>query len=531
MKRQNSSLGLSLRSLLALSPLVRPLALGLSLAGAAGCGQMDAPAGGEAGGGAKTGQAVPVDQQIARLTEAMKALPGEPAITRSSGVSVSAETAGILRTADKIIHVYSDGQVVGFVSFKQAAPEDVGAGAGDRRVFREFSGDVVIAESARLPDYIAEREVKKTGVASIQAVGLSIGHGGLFNESTVPYEVDGSFAGGELTVLRQAVAAWNNAVGPSGEVLRVRFVPRYPNDGRPYVRFVRARNSGACGSSQVGRHDHFFSNWWSHNIDIECVDQGTIQHEMGHTVGLFHEQQRCDRDQYMSVAGWGINCDRYCGGGVSDHGPFNYLSIMTYPYNRADACSISQIAPVGTNYRGSPWQAGQRAGLDTYDVSAINQMYLGRTSLPGLRRGIYYQISPQHATSKVVAIPASSLTNGVGTVLYDNLWTVRDQHWEIIPDGGGFFEIRNRNSNKCLEISGWTTADGAALGQWDCFGGDHQKWIIAPTAGTSGNFDLINKFSLKSADVAGAATYNGARVQQWGHNSANNQRFVLRQVY
>lgn len=469
-----------------------------------------------------------VDAAIARLIGEMADIPGEPVVTRSSGAQLSDETVAQLLGASKVIHVFSDGRVRGYIVRETKAPEGVAA----TQVFYEAAGDAIIGRIEELPEYIRQIEARTApGGLKVQSVGLPPGHGALFPGGTVPYEIDVSFVGSELDVLKSSIGSWNEARGPAGEALRARFVPRYPNDGRPYIRFVRTVTSSYCGQSQVGRHDNIFTNWWSHNIDIACVTEHTIHHEMGHTVGLYHEQQRCDRDQFVGVTLGGFNCDRLCGGSALDYGPFNYASVMGYPYRRSDACSINEVAPASASYRGAPWMFGASWPIDPYDVAAINQMYTGQPALPNFARGIYYLILPEHAPGKGIIIGGMNRDNGTPAIQWQSLPAWPDQHWEVIPDGAGFFEIRNRNSGKCLEISGWTMTDGANLGQWDCFGADHQKWSIAPSASSSGRFDIINKWSNKSVDIEGFSSADGARVTQWPHHGGSNQRFALDRVF
>ncbi len=95
---------------------------------------------------------------------------------------------------------------------------------------------------------------------------------------------------------------------------------------------------------------------------------GTILHEMGHVIGLWHEQNRTDRASYITVSypnvikgSWGnfqIQTDD-----VQILGPYDYASVMQYPPYSFSATGLAVIEtitpgiPVGS-YEGVPAQAG-----------------------------------------------------------------------------------------------------------------------------------------------------------------------------
>jgi hypothetical protein len=464
------------------------------------------------------------DPKVEKLAAAMAELPGRLVVTRSVGVSFDEQTRREMRDADKVIHVFSDGTVQGYVHFSQQVPGQ----EGPVRYVKEFGGDIVIAPSEKLADYLLQREAKKEGTHSAQGVGLAIGHGGVWADSTIAYEIDSNFFSNssELNTLRLAIGSWNNAVDAWGTRIRPRFVPRYPGDGRSYVHFFRSTDNTICGRSRVGNNSNIFTNWWSHNVDIVCVNTDTIHHEMGHTAGLYHEQQRCNRDLFVHVTEGGIDCERRCGGDAVDYVQYNYRSVMHYPYG---TCGMSQITPASSNYRGSPWDAGWATQLDTQDVQSLNEMYSSRRALPLVGAGIYYNLLPDHVPTRAVGVPGASPNDNVQLLIWDR--GAPDHQWEFRPDSHGFFEIRNRVTGKCMDVYGWSTSDGGRVVQWSCHGGDNQKWILAPSSGNSGTFDIVNKLSLKSLDVTGVGTANGTPMQQWGYTGGGNQRFRLLRVY
>ncbi|MBX9422257.1 MULTISPECIES: RICIN domain-containing protein [Streptomyces] len=88
--------------------------------------------------------------------------------------------------------------------------------------------------------------------------------------------------------------------------------------------------------------------------------------------------------------------------------------------------------------------------------------------------------------------------------------------------------VVNLNSNKCLEVGGWSTADGAGVNQWDCHDGDNQKWLAVPYGG--GNL-IYNKNSGKCLEVKGWSTANGAQIGQWDCHGGANQQWKVHQGY
>ncbi len=98
----------------------------------------------------------------------------------------------------------------------------------------------------------------------------------------------------------------------------------------------------------------------------------------------------------------------------------------------------------------------------------------------------------------------------------------------VNPVGGGYFQIRPDSAhNKCVDVAGVSQSDGAPLQLWDCLGEGqtNQIWHIVPIAGQPPWFASIAKHSNRCMDVAGVSTANGARVQQWGCYWGGNQQW------
>jgi hypothetical protein len=136
--------------------------------------------------------------------------------------------------------------------------------------------------------------------------------------------------------------------------------------------YVYFTDLGGCWS-KVGMR----GNKQELSLSSACSTGNTI-HEIGHAIGLYHEQQRNDRDSWIRINWANIipsaqsNFYQYLSSG-KDVGEYDYCSIMHYPRT---AFSI----PPGNLETITPLKAGaecmgQRTGLSPKDIQAVKQEY------------------------------------------------------------------------------------------------------------------------------------------------------------
>jgi hypothetical protein len=103
-----------------------------------------------------------------------------------------------------------------------------------------------------------------------------------------------------------------------------------------------------------------------------------------------------------------------------------------------------------------------------------------------------------------------------------------NQQWYVLPTDGGFAELVNRNSGKCLAAPDYVA--GHQLIQVACTGNPGQQWFLNVYPGqsiTGQTKSVWNRATGLYADVSGASTTAGAAIDQWTYNGNWNQQWYF----
>ncbi|MBN8467320.1 ricin-type beta-trefoil lectin domain protein [Corallococcus exiguus] len=312
-------------------------------------------------------------------------------------------------------------------------------------------------------------------------------------DSFIPYVIDPDVPNPQRVL--DAIAHWQTRTP-------MRFGTRIGQTD--YVRFTRgsgcAANLGRIGGEQLVV------------LGDGCSTGNTI-HEIGHAVGLFHQQSRSDRDSALTVhwanvqPGLEYNFQTHVEIGEDgiDVGPYDTGSIMQYdPYafstNGLPTLTLTNGALFGT----------QRNALSATDIADVNAMYAERVHL-----------RPAAAGTRCLDVQNGIVANG------NPVWSYAcgpsaAQVWYMMPNG----EVRTGlNTNYCLSVNTGEPLQGASVVIAPCDGSTRQRWTRPPV----GEELRTALDPTQCLDLHNASTASGARVKIWtcsGANAQKWQRFV-----
>jgi hypothetical protein len=210
-------------------------------------------------------------------------------------------------------------------------------------------------------------------------------------------------------------------------------------------------------------------NFEQHEVSLgnDCLKYGIILHEIGHTLGFYHEQSRYDRDDHVEIIESNIESDRLINFRKYSYSfldnknvPYDYSSAMHYGSLFYSANNLNTIKTINGQYQRT---IGQVNDISFSDIKTANNAYCKKScsNLLPCQRGGYP--NPKNCNKCLCPDGFSGLfcdqiATSIGNLKEFNIFLLIFFYFNLIQKGkcGGL--LRSMNETRFIQTPNYPNA-------------------------------------------------------------------------
>ncbi|GGU14351.1 hypothetical protein GCM10010272_69230 [Streptomyces lateritius] len=129
-------------------------------------------------------------------------------------------------------------------------------------------------------------------------------------------------------------------------------------------------------------------------------------------------------------------------------------------------------------------------------------------------------------SQKCVTIQSSSTANDAAVIQFDCVpGGQSNQQWKLVATSAGYYSISAMNSGRCMTVKDASVQDYAQVIQYGCGNNTNQQWRLVQK--DNGYFSIEARHSGKCLTVTSASNDNDTALIQYDCVEGTNQHFRL----